>query len=52
MENEECFGLIFFGLLVAGSVLLSIEMLLIKEIRLYSDRIEKEWSIFGTTFSP
>jgi len=46
-NSKDCFGLIFFGLLVAGSVLLSIEMLLIKEIRLYSDRIEKEWSIFG-----
>lgn len=44
---KDCFGLIFFGLLVTGSVLLSIEMLLIKEIRLYSDKIEKEWFIFG-----
>ena len=44
---KDCFGLVFFGLLVAGSVLLSIEMLFIKEIRFYSDRIEKEWALFG-----
>jgi len=47
IKQEKCFGLVIFGFIVTGSVLLTIEMFLLKEIRLYSDRIEKEWSIFG-----
>ena len=44
---KDCFGLVLFGFIVIGSALVTIEMFLLKEIRLYSNRIEKEWSIFG-----
>ena len=45
---KDCFGLLFFGTMVVGSLLLSIEMILVKEIRFFKNRIEKEWSFFGS----
>ncbi len=44
---KDCYILIIFSFLVFGGILVTIEMLLVKEIRFYKDRIEKEWSIFG-----
>lgn len=40
--------LIIFSFLAFSLFLVTIEMFLVKEIRFYKDRIEKEWIIFGT----
>jgi len=44
---ESSYVLAIFIFLFIGGLLATIEMLLIKEIRFYQDRIEKEWAIFG-----
>ncbi len=42
------FGYIFFGLMMLAVLFMSLEILLMKNIKLYQDKIEKEWLFFGT----
>lgn len=44
---KDCFGIFFFGSIIIGALFLSSEILLVKDIKLYSDRVEKEWLFFG-----
>ncbi|MCH9741113.1 MAG: hypothetical protein K0U38_09815 [Epsilonproteobacteria bacterium] len=45
---KDCYILGLFSLIVIGVIFISIEMFLVKEIRLYEHHIEKEWFIVGT----
>lgn len=45
---EAFFGLIVLSSFILSTVLLTIEMFIVKEIRFYTDRLEKEWALFGT----
>jgi len=45
---KDCYIVGLFSLLIVGVLFVSIEMLLVKEIKFYKNRIEKSWSIFGT----
>jgi hypothetical protein len=47
-STKDCFGLSFFGLIIIVALISSVEILLMKDIKIYSDRIEKEWLFFGT----
>jgi len=46
-SKKDCFIFIIFIFLSFFGLIATLEMFLVKEIRLYKDRIEKEWSIFG-----
>lgn len=45
---KDCFGVCFFGLIMIIAIFSSLEILLMKNIKLYQDKIEKEWLFFGT----
>lgn len=45
---KDSYILIVFSILAFSFLLLTIEMFMVKEIRFYKDRVEKEWTIFGT----
>jgi len=49
---KDCFGVLFFGLIMIIIIFSSLEILLMKNIKLYQDKIEKEWLFFGTKQLP